>query len=100
MKNQLKSQNENNSIVTEFIEKSPLPTNPALKTVEMAKKNVIQIKNNQIIAGIVGTSGFVVFALGVESFISTIPALSSPFVEVAIGLIMLSVSGLLLKKLN
>lgn len=76
------------------------PAATAAKSVELAKKPVLQIRNNQIVAGILGTVGLVMFALGIENTISNIPALSSPLVEVMIGLILLSVSGLLLKKLG
>lgn len=102
-----KTQPKTTSRMEEIITNSPLPTEQTLKTVEMAKKPVefakkpvLQIKNNQIVAGILGTSGFVMFALGIEGLISTIPELSSPIVEIVLGLIMLSLSGLFLKKLT
>lgn len=76
------------------------PINTATKSIELAKKPVLQIRNNQILVGILGTSGLVIFALGIENLISTIPSLSSPLIEIIIGLILLSVSGLLLKKLT
>ncbi|OGD87207.1 hypothetical protein A2870_03605 [Candidatus Curtissbacteria bacterium RIFCSPHIGHO2_01_FULL_41_11] len=71
----------------------------AVKSFDLAKKPVLQIRNNQIIAGITGTVGLVIFALGVENFITNILGLSSPYIEVLIGLVLLSVSGLLLKKI-
>lgn len=89
-----------NKKVSELIEKSPLPTEQTLKTMEFAKKPVYTIRNNQIIAGILGTAGFILFAFGIEAFISTIPQLSSPLVEIILGLILLSLSGLFLKKLG
>lgn len=76
------------------------PVNTVNKSVELAKKPVLQIRNNQIIAGIAGTVGLVMFALGIENIISNIPSLSTPLVEIILGLILLSVSGLLLKKLG
>lgn len=102
-----KTQTTTSSTVEELIARSPLPTEPTLKTiemakkpVEMAKKPVYTIQNSQVIAGILGTTGFVMFAFGLEGFISTIPQLSSPTVEIVLGLIFLAVSGLFLKKLT
>lgn len=72
------------------------PTNAA---VEFAKKPVYLVRQNQIIAGITATMGLIIFAQGIENWISSIPALSSPFIEMALGLILLVISGLYLKKL-
>lgn len=91
---------DTNSRVAELIAKSPLPTEQTQRTVEFVTKPVAQIRNNQIVAGIAGTAGLVMFALGIENFIVSIPGLSTPWVEVTLGLILLSTSGLLLKKLN
>ncbi|MCR4324104.1 MAG: hypothetical protein NUV69_00245 [Candidatus Curtissbacteria bacterium] len=67
---------------------------------ELAKKPVYRLRNSQLLAGVAGTIGLVLFALGVENAMSNIAVLSHPFVQIALGLILLSVSGLLLKKLN
>ena len=72
----------------------------AHKSFEIAQKPILKVKNSQVVAGIIGTTGFVLFAFGIENIIGTIPALASPITEVILGLVMLSVSGLLLKKLN
>ncbi|MDP2632709.1 MAG: hypothetical protein Q8P25_03225 [Candidatus Curtissbacteria bacterium] len=69
------------------------------KSLEFAKKPVYTIQNSQVVAGIMGTVGLVMFALGVENFITNVIGLSSPYIEIVIGLILLSTSGLLLKKL-
>lgn len=75
------------------------PTATLNKSVELAKKPVLRIRNSQIAAGVTGSVGLILFALGIENLVSTIPAFSSPSVEILFGLILLSVSGLLLKKL-
>ena len=75
------------------------PTATAAKSVELAKKPVIHIRNSQIATGITVSVGLIMFALGIENLVSNIEALSSPLVEITLGLILLSVSGLLLKKL-
>ena len=67
---------------------------------DLAKKPIAQIRNNQIAAGIAGTIGLVMFALGVENLIISITELSSPYIEIVIGLFLLTISGLLLKKLT
>lgn len=78
---------------------SHAPADTAVKSLEFAKKPVVHIQKSQIIAGILGTTGLVKFAFGVENLISTIPSLQSPFVEIGLGLALLTVSGLFLKKL-
>lgn len=75
------------------------PTGAAVKSVDLAKKPVLHIRNSQILMGITGTTGLIIFALGIENLISGIPSLSSPSVEIILGLILLTFSGLLLKKL-
>ena len=67
--------------------------------IDLAKKPVVHIRNSQIATGITASVGLILFALGIENLISNIPALSSPSVEIILGLVLLSVSGLLLKKL-
>ena len=75
------------------------PVNTVNKSVELAKKPVYHIRNSQIATGITGTMGLIIFALGVENLISNTLNVSSPLVEIVLGLILLSISGLLLKKL-
>ena len=82
--------NENNS---------KLNQETADKLVEIAKRPVLRIRNSQIAAGITGTIGLIIFALGIENFINTIPGLQSPLIEVVIGILLLIISGLFLKKL-
>ena len=81
----------NNKSITEKTAKDLL--------LDVAKKPAHHIKNSQILAGIFATVGLITFALGIENLINSIPQLSSPFVEIVIGIVMLSVSGLFLKKL-
>ncbi len=75
------------------------PKDTAIKSYKLAKKPVTTIQNNQILAGIFGTIGLVLFAFGIENFISAIPELSAPLVEIGLGLFLLIISGLFLKKL-
>lgn len=70
-----------------------------VETVELAKKPIFVIRQNQIIAGVIGTMGLIIFALGIENLISSIPELSSPWIEIFLGLVLLVISGLFLKKL-
>lgn len=76
------------------------PKDSMNKSVEFAKKPIYTIRSNQIVAGLVGSAGLIIFALGVENLISNIPQLSSPFVLIGIGLFLLLISGLTLKKLG
>ena len=99
MNNQIKPVSEDTARrLVDLLAKAPI--NTATKSIELAKKPVLQIRNNQILVGILGTSGLVIFALGIENLITNIPGLSTPLVEITLGLILLSVSGLLLKKLG
>ena len=92
---------ENKPITEETAKKlAQLLTTAPTGAVDLAKKPIARIRNNQIAAGIAGTIGLVMFALGVENLISSIPELSSPYVEIVIGLSLLTISGLLLKKLT
>lgn len=68
-------------------------------SLQIAKKPVIHIQNSQIAAGVLGTTGLIVFALGIENLISSIPELQSPFIEIGLGIFLLAISGLFLKKL-
>lgn len=70
------------------------------KVKEIPTKPVQTIKNSQILAGIVGTVGLVMFALGIEKLITSVPELESFWVDIILGLVLLSVSGLLLRKLS
>lgn len=76
------------------------PHDTAVKSWELAKKPVLHIRNSQIVTGITGTVGLVMFAFGIENLISSVPELSSPFIEIVAGLILLLISGLFLKKLT
>lgn len=97
MNNQKSISEETAKRLVELLTKAPHDT--AVKSLELAKKPIFVIRQNQIIAGVIGTMGLIIFALGIENLISTIPELSSPFIEIGLGLILLTVSGLFLKKL-
>lgn len=75
------------------------PQEHAARSLEIAKKPMVHIQNSQIAAGVLGTTGLIIFALGIENLISSIPELQSPFIEIALGLFLLTISGLFLKKL-
>jgi len=93
--NQLSEKTANRLI--DVLKKAPIQT--ASKSTHIAKQPLIHLRNSQIAAGITATIGLVFFAFGIENLISTIPALASPYVEIAFGLFLLSISGLFLKKL-
>jgi len=76
-----------------------VPRDTVQKSYDLAKKPVYHIQKNQVVAGIFGSTGLIIFALGVENFISSIPELSSPLVDIGLGLFLLIISGLFLKKL-
>lgn len=88
---------ETNGIITTL---QSAPKTAAAKSIEVVKHPVYHLRNNQIIAGISGTIGLVLFAFGIENLIGQIPQLSSPLTEVVLGLVLLSISGLFLKKLS
>ena len=69
------------------------------ETLQLAKKPVYNIRNSQIAAGVTGSIGLIIFALGVENLMTNVLKISSPYVEIMLGLILLSISGLFLKKL-
>lgn len=72
----------------------------ATQSIELTKKPVYHIRNNQIITGVIGTIGLVIFALGIENATSNIALLSNPIFQIITGIVLLSVSGLMLKKLS
>ena len=81
-----------------LLSKTPLDE-AAIKSFEIAKKPVIHIRSSQILTAVFGFVGITLFSLGVQNFITTTLNISSPLAEIAIGLLLLSISGLLLKKL-
>lgn len=83
--------------VVDLLAKAPAAT--ANKSIELAKKPVYRLRNSQILTGITGTTGLIIFALGVENLITNTLNVSSPYVEIVLGLFLLIVSGLALKKL-
>lgn len=98
MENQTKSITEETAKrLVELLAKAPATT--VNKSFELAKKPVVHIRNSQILAGITGSMGLIIFALGVENLIVDTLKVSSPFIEIVLGLILLSASGLFLKKL-
>ncbi len=80
-----------------LLKRTPIIT--AAKSFEITKKPLSTIRQSQILAGLVATLGLIIFALGIENLIVQIPELSSPTVEIILGLLLLSISGLYFKKL-
>lgn len=81
-----------------LLSKTPLDE-AAVKSFEIAKKPVGRIRSSQILTALFGSVGLILFSLGIENFITNTLHVTSPAVEIILGLILLSVSGLLLKKL-
>lgn len=81
-----------------LLSKTPLDE-AAVKSFEIAKKPVGRIRSSQILTAVFGFVGITIFSLGVQNFITSTLNINSPAVEIVLGLILLSISGLLLKKL-
>ncbi len=60
---------------------------------------IYHIRKNQLLAGATATVGLIIFSQGIQNFIEKTLGISSPLVEVIIGLLLLISSGFLLKKL-
>lgn len=75
------------------------PRMTAEKSMEIAKKPVFHLRRSQVAAGITGAVGLIIFTLGIENLIAQIPAMKSPPAEIGLGIFLLAISGLFLKKL-
>jgi hypothetical protein len=60
---------------------------------------VRRIRGSQIATGIIGTMGFALFIVGVERAAEDIPIISNPYGSIVIGIILLAVTGLLIRRL-
>lgn len=60
---------------------------------------VKRLRASQLASGFVGAIGFALFVGGVERAAKDMPVLRHPFAEVDVGLLLLVVTGLLLRKL-
>lgn len=79
---------------------SHTPISTAQKSIEIVKKPFIHLRQSQLLAGFIGTIGFVMFAFGLESLMSSLPILSSSAVKIFLGILIMTVSGLAIKKLS
>jgi uncharacterized protein (DUF952 family) len=69
-----------------------------LKFVEDAEP-VRRLRASQLASGLLGAVGFALFVVGVERAAEDIPVVSNAFGSIAVGLVLLVVTGLLLRKL-
>lgn len=70
------------------------------ETSEKARYHAFRIKNSQIVIAIMGGIGGVFFVFGTERLVERIPIISEPIIEITVGILLLSASGLLIKKLG
>ena len=61
---------------------------------------VRRIRGSQVASGVLGAMGFALFILGVERASEDLPLVSNPYGAMAIGLVLLALTGLLLSKLS
>ena len=61
---------------------------------------VQRLRGSQIASAILGTAGFALFIVGIEQAAQDIPLLSNPYGSIIAGLLLLTVTGLLLRKLS
>ena len=60
---------------------------------------VRHLRGSQVATGVLGTVGFALFVVGVERAADDIPVLSNAWGSIAAGLVLLAVTGLLLRRL-
>lgn len=72
----------------------------AAQPVRKAEPQVLRIRRSQLLSAVLGSMGLVIFALGIERAVDDIPFLSSAVGLVVIGLLLMAVSGTLLRKLS
>jgi hypothetical protein len=59
-----------------------------------------RLRGSQIASGILGAIGFALFVVGVERAAEDLPIISNAYGSIGIGLLLLAVTGLLLRKLT
>ena len=69
------------------------------QSLSLAKKPVYRIRSSQILAATVGFAGITLVAFGIENLIANIPFLASPIGEIVLGLLLILISGISLKKI-
>jgi hypothetical protein len=60
---------------------------------------VRRLRASQLATGVIGTMGFALFIVGVERAAADIPLVSNPYGSIAIGLVLLAITGLLIRRL-
>jgi hypothetical protein len=60
---------------------------------------VRRIRDSQIASAFLGTIGFALFVIGVEHAAEDIPVISNAYGSIGVGLVLLAVTGLLLRRL-
>lgn len=60
---------------------------------------VRQLRGSQVATGIVGATGFALFVVGVERAAADIPIVDNAYGSIAVGLVLLAITGLLVRKL-
>jgi hypothetical protein len=58
-----------------------------------------QLRSSQIATGVVGAAGLALFLVGVEKAAEDIPILENAYGSIIVGLILLAITGLLIRKL-
>lgn len=64
-----------------------------------ASRPVRQLRSSQVLTGIVGAAGLALFLVGVEKAAADIPVLENAYGSIAVGLILLAITGLLIREL-
>jgi hypothetical protein len=65
-----------------------------------ASAPVKRIRASHALSAVIGTVGFALFIVGVERAAADIPLISNAYGSIAIGLVLLGITGLLLRRLG
>lgn len=60
---------------------------------------VQRLRGSHVVSALAGAVGFALFVVGVEQAAADIPVISNPYGSIIVGLILLTVTGLFLRKL-
>jgi hypothetical protein len=58
------------------------------------------LRASQLVSGFLGAIGFALFVVGVENAAQDIPLVSNAYGSIAVGILLLALTGLLLKQLS
>jgi len=61
---------------------------------------VRRLRGSQIASGILGTIGFALFVVGVERAAGDVPVISNAWGSIAVGIVLLALTGVLLQRLT